>query len=248
MPVLSTQAGLLYFAHVPKTGGTSVEEYIIGNYGPLELIDRGWHEARLQGERAGARFRCSDQHLVWADALTLLPRAPDTVFGIVRDPVARIISEYRFQVRFRPQLRWLTRMGFSVWLAALLRAARIDPYICDNHIRPQADFLPPEARVFRLEEGLDTLPGWIAEHCGPPAVGLDMHHSQKAPTGQSRPIVPSRYDLRLIKGFYAVDYTRFGYPDPDLSAAPAGWVSQVSSGLVSFSAPWLVRAYQADRI
>lgn len=248
MPALSTQAGLLYFAHVPKTGGTSVEEYLIRNYGALDLIDRGWHEARLRGERADARFQCSDQHLVWEDALTCLPQPPDMVFGVVRDPVKRLISEYRFQIHYRPKLRWLTRLGFSAWLAAMLRAARRDPYICDNHIRPQTDFLPSEAKVFRLEEGLSALPGWVADQVGPPAVGLEMHHSQKAPEEQARPIVPSRRALKAIKTFYAVDYARFGYAPPDVSSAPGMSLFDLSSVLVGLSAPWLVQAYHANRI
>jgi hypothetical protein len=248
MPVLSTQRGLLYFAHVPKTGGTSIEEYLIRNYGSLDLIDRGWHEARLNGERTGRRFRCSDQHLVWDDALTVLPRPPDRVFGVVRDPVKRLISEYRFQIRYRPRMRWLTRLGFSPWLAALLHAARRDPYICDNHIRPQSDFLPPHAEVFRLEDGLDHLPDWIAAEAGPPAGEAAMHHSQKAPAGPGRPIVPTRHDLRRIAAFYAADYARFGYPLPDVAAAPAAPLTRLSSALAGASAPWLVRAYLADRI
>lgn len=248
MPVLPTQTGLLYFAHVPKTGGTSVEEYLIENYGPLDLIDRGWHEARLRGERAGGQFACSDQHLIWQDALACLPRTPEKVFGIVRDPVARLKSEYQFQIRFRPHLRWLTRLGFSAWLAAMLGAAQRDPYICDNHIRPQSDFLPDSAKVFRLEDGLDALPAWIAEHWGTPKTAAQIHHSQKAPGGQVKPIVPMRRDLTLIKAFYAADYARFGYPTPDLATAPVAPLVQIPARLAGLTAPWLVRAYRANSI
>jgi hypothetical protein len=145
-------------------------------------------------------------------------------------------------------VRWLTRLGFSTWLAVMLSTARRTPYFCDNHIRPQGDFLPQEAKIFRLEEGLAGVPAWLAARLGDPAGEPSLPHSQKAPSGPARKVVPSRPDLRRIRAFYAQDYTRFSYPDPDFAAAPADPLAGLRTGFAALAAPGLARAYLGDRV
>ena len=117
MPLLHSKAATVYYAHVPKAGGTSIEDYLIAQFGPLSLYDPYWTARSQPGWPQ--KFACSDQHLVWADACALMESPPDLVFGMVRDPLGRVISEYRFQSRHNRKMGWLTRRGFSVWLAVL---------------------------------------------------------------------------------------------------------------------------------
>ena len=53
------------------------------------------------------------------------------------------------------------RNDFDGWVGAILAACRANPYICDNHIRPQADFVVPGHRLFDFGAGLDPVVRWI---------------------------------------------------------------------------------------
>ena len=39
MPLAHWNNCSIFFAHVPKTGGSSVEDYLIRRFGPLSIID-----------------------------------------------------------------------------------------------------------------------------------------------------------------------------------------------------------------
>lgn len=248
MPALEHGGKLVFFAHVPKSGGTSVEDYLSSAYGPLSLYDRDWHDARLRGERADAHYPCSDQHRSWADALPELARNPDLVFGIVRDPWTRLLSEFKFQKRFRPRHKFVTRLGFSVWLATMEHALRANPYICDNHIRPQTDFLPDEAMVFHLENGLGELERWLSDHLGPPAHSDGMPHSQKDAGRPRRKPHPRRADMRRAMRMYREDYQRFGYAFPDVTTVPRDPFHWMRTLLAKLLAPVFLRRYRENKI
>ena len=214
MPCVRANGKLLFFAHVPKTGGSSVEDYLAARFGPLSMLDRGWFGYRYGGGGArSAGLLTSPQHLTAADAGRLFQTPPDWSFAVVRDPVARIVSEYRYMAaRGRRPWRWLAKAGFSPWLHTVLRAARHDPTIFDNHLRPQSDIVPAEAEVFRLEDGLDALIARIDAVTGTTAPGLAMGHALKS--GPADRPDPAPADLAAIGQAYASDYARFGYPPP----------------------------------
>src|SRR6056297_3622976 len=116
MPLVSAGGRRLFFAHVPKTGGSSLEDYLAERFGPLAWLDRYWELRWKDGGCREAGLRVSPQHLAAEDALRLLPGPSDWSFALVRDPVARIVSEYRFQARAPGRRRRLAELGFSSWL------------------------------------------------------------------------------------------------------------------------------------
>ena len=110
-----------------------------------------------------------------------LPRSPDIVFAVVRDPVARMASEYRWQRRGRRGRRLgklLACLPFGIWLRLMLAMAARHPHAMDNHLRPQSDFIPEGATVFRFEAGLQPVADWLSGETGHPE-GLEMPHSLK---------------------------------------------------------------------
>ncbi len=215
MPSLSLPDRLIWFAHCPKAGGTSVEQFMVARWGPaVGHLHWGWD---LWWRRGGWRVADppnSPQHLTWRDALQQLPDAPDTVFAVVRDPVARMASEYRWQRHGRRGTRMgklLSYLPFSVWLRLMLAAADRNPHSFDNHFRPQDDFVPETARVFRLEDGLDVVAVWLAEMAGEPLEpGEGFPHMLS--TRERTAITED--DCALIGAVYAADFTRFGYSLP----------------------------------
>jgi hypothetical protein len=240
MPFLEASGKLIFFAHVPKAGGSSVEDYLEARFGPLALLDRDWTARWAAGGWRRSGLRVSPQHLDAREALRLLPRAPDWSFAVVREPAARLISEYRFQARARRPRRRLTRLGFSAWLRLALAAAAREPTIFDNHLRPQSEMVPEGAEVFRLEDGLAPLLARLDAVTGTEAPpGLALGHALKAAAGAPA-VRPRPADLALIGRAYAADYARFGYPAP----APARSRPALSAAL----APAAALMWRAGRL
>lgn len=238
MPSLTLSDRLIWFAHCPKAGGTSVEQFMVARWGDaVGHLHWGWD---LWWRRGGWRVADppnSPQHLIWNDARAALPRMPDSVFAVVRDPVARMASEQRWQRRRRrgtkagKVLAWLP---FPLWIRLMLATAEVHPHAFDNHLRPQADFIPEGARVFRLEEGLTPVLDWLSDLTGEPRARTDIPHA--IPTGTVARIGAA--ERALIARTFAADYARFGYALPPGAHTRAGLADRLAHAL----APLVARA------
>lgn len=179
----------------------------------------GWDRWWRNGGWQVASPPNSPQHLVWADAQAALSRAPDAVFALVRDPATRMASEHRWQRRHRrgtklgKLLAWLP---FSLWLRIMLSVAARNPHAFDNHLRPQADFIPDGAEVFYLEDGLRPAIAWLSKTTGAALEQGPVPHA--LPTGGSPRIAAA--DQAWIGRAFGVDYARFGYARPDTTLHP----------------------------
>lgn len=214
MPLVRQNGKTIFFAHVPKTGGSSVEDYLIRRFGTMTIRERSHKSTQPKGLAPGKRdIIQSVSHLSAADLMKLLPSDLDYSFALVRDPVDRILSEFRFQ----SSASRTSRLGFSIWLRIMLSAARAEPRIYENHIRPQVDLIPDGAEVFRLEDGFDGLIAKLDAVTGETRSDLTVGHFLKKSRAQTTVF---RQDVALIQSFYENDYARFSYPDPDLAAYP----------------------------
>ena len=214
MPLAMIGSGLVLFAHVPKCAGTSVEQYLAAAFGPLAFCDSGFN--RLPPRRRWSKT--SPQH---ADAATLQRLFPPgflrASFAVVRHPVPRMVSVFRFQRDIERKIPPETR--FEDWLRAVVMPPR-KPWALDNHIRPMVDMVPEDAAVFRLEDGWDAVIDWLQQLCGPdrtlPRAMPERnvlarrlaHEKREAP-----PVVPGPEARALIARAHAADFERFGY-DP----------------------------------
>lgn len=150
MPLARVGNTLLYHVHIPKTGGTSIERYL-RTKGPLGL----------SGERLGWS-RTTPQHIDRDIHETLLPPGLyDHAFAVIRNPKARLFSEFRMRAEpFRPKLRpagWarlaryrargrrayglrirrrIEYYDFDDWVGRVFAEYRADPFYKDNHIPP----------------------------------------------------------------------------------------------------------------
>ena len=237
MPSLTLPDRLIWFAHCPKAGGTSVEQFMVARWGDaVGHLHWGWD---LWWRRGGWRVADppnSPQHLIWDDAADRLPRVPDAVFAVVRDPVTRMASEQRWQ-RQRRRGTWagkaLAYLPFSIWLRVMLKTARRTPHAFDNHFRPQADFVPEEACIFRLEDGLDRVARWLTEMAGEGPNNTRLPHA--IPTGPEHRI--GSRERTLIAQAFAADYARFGYArsaGPTRPPGPADHLATTVAPLVAF--------------
>lgn len=252
MPFFRTAGKLVYYAHVPKCGGSAIARYIRTRFGAI-----AFHDGDYLRRPASARWtRSSPQHVDAATlALLIPPDFFDAAFAVVRHPVARLVSTYHFQRDVEGSIP--AEMGFSDWLAQLDPTQGADPFAFDNHIRPMADIVPKGAAVFHLEHGIDALVPWFdavaGEDTGPRAILPENErgaHSEAPPVPR---VKPSAADLACIGALYAADFARFGYrPDTRMpeTAAPAlspAFRAARDAALVAAQAP-LARLVRRVRI
>lgn len=206
MPVAVINGRCVLFVHIPKTGGSSVERFLSGN-GPL----------LLKGHGRPAGLRCSAQHL-HAAALGAIQGAKeyDWAFTIVRHPVARLVSEYRYEMRKPGWLR--SRLSFWNWLALALARQAVDPWYRDNHFRAQHAFILPGMEIMRFEDGVDACLRRVAERLGvpPPTTSIREKVSPHTPITLTAPV------LARIGQAYERDLEQFGYGMDEASLLDAG--------------------------
>jgi hypothetical protein len=215
MPLARVGGVTLFFAHIPKTGGTSVEGYL-RRKGPLMLHGgAAWARAPLQHLHRAA----------WED---ILPSgAWDHGFVVLRDPLDRLVSEFRMRAEpMRMKLRPLGAiraarnrlagrstyavrvggrvelLGFDDWVDRIFAEYGRDPWIASNHIRPQHEFVGDGLHLFRLEDGLDRVFRWIDQVTGTPAVEGGFHERRS----QALPVTVSPETAARVRDFYREDY------------------------------------------
>jgi hypothetical protein len=213
MPIARIAGRLVRFAHVPRAGGTAVERYLLGRFGPLALRDTRY----LDQPEARRWSRSSPQHAPEAALARLFP--PDffdASFAVVRHPLARIRSVFLFQRDIEGRIPPET--DFGDWVTRLPDLWAADPWYLDNHTRPMVEMVPEGARIFRFEDGLEAVIPWLdtlaGETGGPRGLGQfngyaqRLHQAARAP-GPAPEL--SAAITRQVMTLYAEDAARFGY-------------------------------------
>jgi hypothetical protein len=124
---------------------------------------------------------------------------------IVRHPVSRMISQYRYETHKGRQP--LPAPSFTHWLRESLLAWRDNPYVRDNHMRPQHEFEVFGADIFRYEDGLDAPLAAFGRAVGISVEGVLHWRNRSA----HMPVEPSDDDVGMIRRAYAHDFERYGY-------------------------------------
>ena len=213
---------LIYFSHVPKCGGTSIEDGLAKAGIAVSFMDRDWR--RLGTDRWN---NSSPQHILCKDLARLMDlRMFDFRFTCVRDLVARFLSAYHHN----KEDGFIARsVSLSRFLSRLERREDFFSYRFDNHFVPAADIVPDGCKVFHLESGLDEIGHWLREVTADDGLHPSFaHHNRREwnrPSDCANPLkklakdllIPqtpqlSGLDRRLrarIERLYARDYERF---------------------------------------
>jgi hypothetical protein len=215
MPLICTRNARIFFAHVPKAGGSSIEGYLHERFGMSSVLD-----CNKRMKVRGTGLISPSTHLAAVDLAEMIPDDMDLLFTVVREPLSRMLSEYRYQTGSSR----MSRMSFSTWLRVMIFAARRESRLYENHIRPQSDLVPEDFEIFKLEDGFDVLTARIDAAVGQTAPDLEVGHLLKR---ERKPIPVSREDAALVTAYFAVDYARFGYAQPD----PSQYTSDAKAAL-----------------
>jgi len=199
----------LLFIHVPKAGGTSIER---------RLQRDGWSMSFRATGRTEEHFplrRVSPQHYhgeLLSETLRL--DAFDVIFMVVRDPLARFRSEYAHRNRDPGQGK---AEVVAAWTEAVLGRYQRDPYVLDNHLRPQHEFVVPNVQIYRLEDGIKTMMTDLNERFDvgvPTDIGRRLNSNVEGRLGSREVEITPELEERLMT-MYAADYQIFGYDGLD---------------------------------
>lgn len=213
MPVFTKNGQSVLFVHVPKTGGTSIDNMFLSS---------GWKrtyflskKARQQERHQHDLMRCSPQHMD-SDQLKSIFRLDrfDAIFMVARNPISRFQSEYVMRNPKNAASR-SDKTSVDKWANRHLKLLSDDPYVLDNHLRPQVDFFLPGSHVFRLEDGLEQIPETLNDHFGADLPGAVEHvrDSRKVTDGgaPSSSIEISHTLEARLRAVYRDDFNAFGY-------------------------------------
>lgn len=136
----------VFHIHIPKTAGLTVTRFFESNGFKSSLIEFGTHR-----ELEIMLKKCSYQHMHAEMTSAVINAAMFTwFFTIVRHPVDRLKSAYiwnTFNAPIRPK--------FEDWVKEIFEKYKRNPYVLDNHIRPQHEFILPNTQILKLENGLN---------------------------------------------------------------------------------------------
>lgn len=199
------------FIHIPKTGGTAIERYFV-SLGLANFFD----PASYAPIRSVLKVPPAHFDYEMCDKLFLLDRIYS--FAIVRHPVSRMISEYRWAIQKSSLPEAIARYNFSEYLDFAFAEYEKDANFLAGHLKPQRQFVGPKvSRVFRYETGLNAIVTDVFKDTGlKPGGKIEV---PRLNASDRLPVTVTERDLEMIYRLYAEDFTQFGYkldiPDPD---------------------------------
>jgi len=193
MPIFSNESSQLFFIHIPKCGGTSIEKYLQKKTGNIAFFDPD-----------PSCFLCTPQHFDRSIISSLFPKNYNLkYFTIVRHPVTRLISEY-FHVKKRKKN---IIVDFNIWVENIFNSYISDSYVNDNHIKPQSLFIMPNTSVFKFEDGLEAPLQFATLNLNLEYTDLAEHEKN----WKKDNIKVKKRTIELIESFYQSDMKTFNY-------------------------------------
>lgn len=192
MPAFIKGSKKIFFVHIPKTGGSSIEEM---------MIKSGW-QCTFRNTRPAGFIKISPQHYHAELLHTIIDlKKFDFCFSIVRDPVSRFISEYKHRNWLKQNSQLSMQIDINQWAQRVFKAYRHNQSIFDNHLRPQSEFIFPGCHTVPFEHINDTyqiLCDVAREEL------ISLPHTNKLPS--LRPIEVNQETHDILRNIYREDF------------------------------------------
>ncbi|MCA3554397.1 sulfotransferase family 2 domain-containing protein [Aestuariivirga sp.] len=191
------------FIHVPKTGGTAIETFFRG-VGLAGYFDPPAYAP------VRPYIKVPPAHYDYEVLSRLFELDRLYSFAIVRDPVRRMVSQYKWAAEKSTQAETIAKMDFGSFLRLMFAEYRRDENVAAGHFKPQVRFVGAKVtKIFRYEAGLETIIRQVLED-----VGFKPQGELRLPmvnTSSARKVEPTAADIALIRDVYAEDCKAFGY-------------------------------------
>lgn len=197
MPFYTKNGITIFHSHIPKTGGSSIGDFL-GRNG----YERDFFSGYLKP--------CSLQHRhIFDEELKNKFNELDVTysFAFIRDPLERFISEY-FMRRMNRSV--MTDKSFQEFVEDLIGQCKSNPYVMDNHIRPQHHFINEKVEIFRFGDfdGLIKRLGDFDEFDKSKLYHLNRSTESDNSSNYMNNLgwEPNEETIELIREFYKEDY------------------------------------------
>lgn len=185
MPIFNhPDKGRVLFVHIPKTAGSSVEQWLRDAGFTLEKINH-WSGHNHQ-------HATREVYEGWGDF--------DYKFAIVRHPLDRFVSALGFRTIHAGDADNHAKNTIKQYHKGIL------PVGWGNHMQPQVDFISDDVEIFKFEENFFPKLSKIFDIPGP------YPHVNKTKT-TVQPSHLSDEVKRHVRIIYDEDYKTFGYED-----------------------------------
>jgi hypothetical protein len=209
VPIVRFKNKIVYFSHIPKCGGTSVEDFLkITTGANLAFLDRSFYKNKNIPWSIS-----SPQHINGNNIYKFFPVTFfDEFFTVTRHPFDRFCSAFTFQKYFGKRIN--QEININQFVCKLEEYKALLPGRFDHHFLPQVDFLYPGAsyKAFKLENGLDSVKEYIGSLFDIDVSNISMPHS----LSQSNEIKLNVDQLnnnskKIIMDIYKLDFDKFNY-------------------------------------
>lgn len=208
MPVFATEEKFILYVHVPKTGGSFVENFFHRNGFGIAYIDRGMRKPDFNEVRVVSPQHMHAEMLAWTFDLSKF----SSIFLTVRHPLARLLSEYRMRLDTKEPI------DFNEWFEDIYAQYLDDPFVNDNHIRPQHEFMVEGALVYRQEDKFDAKWADLVEkdlsvHFPKRVFSVSESSHRKKPFSRGTDAITKTNQDKILS-LYERDFSMFGYDVP----------------------------------
>lgn len=212
MPLYRIKNKIVLFVHIPKAGGTSIAS-------SLKAVG----SEALYSDRIPKGLSCTPQHFHGRLIDDFISEDfVDFSFCVVRNPIDRVISEFFYRRKlsvgnnnYKGMDKYLDTLNlswsFSFWLKKQFMRIKRNPFLSDNHLRPQNEFLPSFMdEIYYFEDGLNNIIPSIESHIQHELPRPERHYESSRKSFDLR-----KKDRDLLIDFYREDYEKFQYSLPD---------------------------------
>ncbi len=210
MTIFKVHSNFIYFSHIPKCAGSSIEDYF--STFPecsISFLDREFYSSSLNNWS-----KSSPQHILG----NVVERLFDNTFftdylGIIREPIDRFKSTFNYQKYWLKNIE--EEMDSNFFISEILPSNYQKQGWCDNHFQTQISFLIPN-RKYKLflmnQEGIRKAKKYIDQNIFANDREKEIPRNNMAKdlySNKVEDIELNSKSIEVIKKLYSLDFDLF---------------------------------------